>query len=171
MVDILDLIEQLIAEHKILSEKTLSLENAVNDARLISDLTQARDTFVPGRFDQTEKLKVMEGMLNSIDIWLEKHFNREETVLLQAVEQYGDMQLTESLNKLLFEHSDLRYRIAHSKKRVAELLSGSLHQHVWNASANDARSYLSHTRTLLETHAGMENRLFSEIRRKIKAAK
>lgn len=168
MVDIPELIDQLIAEHKVLSEKTGNIENAMNDARLISILTKARDTFVPGRFDQVEKLKILEEQLNSIEVWLNKHFNREETVLLKAVENYGDMQLTDSLNKLLFEHNDLRYRVAHSKMRVAELLGNTLHRHVWDASAHDARSYLSHTRSLLETHAGMENKLFTEIRHKIR---
>lgn len=168
MTDTLQLIEQLIEEHKVLAEKTQSLEAAVNDARLLTEITKAKNTFVPGRHDQADKLKIMEEMLQSIDIWLDKHFIREETILLKAVEEHGDVKMVESLNKLLFEHSDLRFRIAHSKKRVAELLSGDLQRFIWDASANDARTYLSHTHTLLATHAAVENGLFTMIRKKIK---
>ena len=168
MVDIIGLIDQLIAEHKILGEKGEALEQAVNDARLISDLSKARETFVPGRFDQAEKLKVLEAQIVSIETWLQKHFDREENILLKAVENFGDMALTDSLNELLFEHSELRYRISHSRMRIAELLGDTLHRQIWDAAAHDARSYLSHTRALLQTHAGMENKLFFEIRRKIK---
>jgi hemerythrin-like domain-containing protein len=168
MVETIELIDQLIAEHKYIGEKTQAIESAVNDAGLISGISEARDTFVPGRFDQNEKLKVLEEMLKSIEDWLEKHFDREENVLLRAVENLGDLELVQLLNKLLFEHSDLRYRLAHSRLRVAELLSGTLHRQIWNANANDTRTYLSHTRTLLVTHARMENELFRKIKRKIK---
>ena len=100
MTDTLQLIEQLIEEHKVLAEKTQSLEAAVNDARLLTEITKAKNTFVPGRHDQADKLKIMEEM-RSLDIWLDKHFIREETILLKAVEEHGDVKMVESLNKLL----------------------------------------------------------------------
>ena len=169
MEDTLQLIDQLIEEHKAIKEKTKSIEDTANDANLLSALSEARETFVPGRLDHESNLQKLEEMLLEIDVWLEKHFNREETVLLKAVESHGDLVLVESLNALLFEHSDLRFRMDHSKKRVAELLRGDLQRHLWNAAANDVRAYLSHTRTLLETHAGMENKLFNTLRRKLKS--
>jgi hemerythrin-like domain-containing protein len=168
MADTLQLIDQLIEEHKMIAEKTRSIENAVNDSRLIADITQARDTFVPGKFDQVQKLKELEEMLKAIEIWLEKHFSREETILLHAVEEFGDTELVTALNKLLFEHSDLRHRLVHSKKRVAELLGGSLSRTIWDTTAIDTGTYLGHTRTLLGTHAGAEDQLFSKLRKKIK---
>jgi iron-sulfur cluster repair protein YtfE (RIC family) len=146
VADTLELIDQLIAEHKVISNKTQSLEDAANDAKLMSELTVARETFVPGRLDQAKRLQKLEEMLLAIDTSLENHFNREETVLLKAVEDRGDLKLIESLNALLFEHSDLRSRLDHAKMRVAELINGSLQSHIWNATANDIRAHLSHTR-------------------------
>lgn len=160
----LELIDQLIAEHKIMDERTASIEKAANDATLLADLKEAKDTFVPGRFDQGSSLLKLEESLLAIDSWLDKHFNREETVLLEAVERHGDQKLVKSLNSLLVEHTDLRDRMAHSKEHVAELLSGGLARHRWDASANDMRAHLSHTRKLLAAHAAMENELFGEIR-------
>jgi len=166
----LQLLDQLIAEHKVISEKTRSLEKAANDSSLLSNLKQARDTFVPGDLSQGESLKKLEEMLNTIDTWLEKHFKREETALLPAVKKYGDENLVTSLNSLLFEHSDLRDRMLHSRKRVDELLGGSLDQLRRDASARDLRVHLNHSRKLLETHAAKENRFFTELRRHLKKA-
>ncbi len=170
MADILRLIDQLITEHKILSDKAQSIENMVNDSRLISDITKAQDIIVPGEIDQAEKLKDLEGRLNSISILVENHFVREETVLLQAVESYGDIDLVKSLNKLLSEHADLRSRISLSQKRVTGLSNGNLHRAAWDSAALEMLTYMSRTRALLETHAGRENKLFNGIRRKIKVA-
>ena len=170
MDETLQLIDQLIAEHKVISEKTRSLEKAANDASLLSNLKQAGDTFVRGNISRSEDLKKLEAMLKTIDDWLEKHFNREETVLLPAVKKYGDEKLVTSLNSLLFEHSDLRDRMLHSRKRVDELLGGSLDQLRRYTSARDLRVHLNHSRKLLETHAAKENRFFTELRRQLKKA-
>lgn len=170
MDETLGLIDQLIAEHKVITEKTRSLEKAANDASLLSNLKQAGDTFVPGDLSQNENLKKLEGMLKTIDTWLEEHFNREEAALLPAVKKYGDEKLVTSLNSLLFEHSDLRDRMLHSRKRVDELLGGSLDQVRRDASARDLRVHLNHSRNLLETHAARENHFFAELRRHLKKA-
>jgi hypothetical protein len=168
MQEILDLIEQLIAEHRVIDEEARSLEKAANDASLLSDLKEASDNFVPGRFDQNESLRVLEEQLEAIEARLDKHFNREETALLTAVDKHGDRKFVSALNSLLLEHSDLRNRMSHSREHVAELIGGGLARHRWDASANDMRAHISHTRKLLGTHATMENELFSELRRHLK---
>ena len=170
MDDTLQLIDQLIAEHKIINERAESLEKAANDASLLSDLKEARDTFVPGELFQSENLQKLEQMLEAIYTWLEKHFDREETVLLPAVEKHGEEKFVTALNSLLFEHTDLRDRLSHSRKRVTELLSGRLAQNLWDATANDIRTHLSYTRKLLATHAAKENHFFTELRRHLKKA-
>lgn len=170
MDETVQLIDQLIREHKVIHERTESIEKIANDASLLQDLKEAKDTFVPGRFDQSQNLEELRKMLEEIATWLDKHFNREETVLLAAVEKQGERKVLTALNSLLFEHSDLRDRMSHSKKHVAELISGGLDRHRWDASANDMRAHLSHTRKLLETHANMENDLFKEVRRHVKEA-
>lgn len=170
MNETVQLIDQLIKEHRVIHERTGSLEKVANDASLLQDLKEAKDTFVPGRFDQSQSLQELRKMLEEIATWLDNHFNREETVLLAAVEKHGERKLATALNSLLFEHSDLRDRMSHSKKHVAELISGGLGRHRWEASANDMRAHLTHTRKLLEAHAGMENDLFKELRRHFKEA-
>ena len=104
-------------------------------------------------------------MLETIDKGLQAHFNREETGLLAAFEKHGGRKLVTALNSLLLEHKDLRSRLAHAKDHIAELMSGGLARQRWEASANDMRAHLSHTRKLLEAHAAIENELLVELRR------
>ena len=165
MSDTLDMINELIAEHKVIRTQSGSLEQAANDATLLDDLKEARDTFVPGRFDQNRSLQKLHGMLEEIAALLDRHFNREETALLQAVEKNGEAEVVTALNSLLLEHADLRNRMVHTKNHVNELMSGELSRHRWDATANDMRAHLSHTKKLLEAHAAAENELFHELRR------
>jgi len=171
MDETLVLINELINEHKIIRKKTQSLEQVANDAILLEKLEEAKETFVPGRFDQKQSLQKLQELLNSIAIWLDEHFNREETALLIAVEKHGERKLVTALNSLLLEHADLRNRLVHAREHVAELLSGGLASHQWAASASDMRVHLRHTRKLLEAHAATENELFVELRRHLKKKK
>jgi hemerythrin-like domain-containing protein len=168
MAELLTLVELLIAEHKTLKEKFGTLENAMNDARVISDISHTLDSFSPDSPDVLVDLYNVNAKLENIISWLEKHFNHEENVLRPAVELYGDNEILSSLNRLVFEHADLRYRMEHSKKRVAELLSGNLEKNLWQATAEDVRVYLDHTGTLLFSHAEAENKLLNSVRKAIK---
>ena len=168
MEETVALIDNLINEHKAIVKDAQSLEQVANDARLLEDLAEARETFVPGRFDQKQSLQKLQELLETIAQDLQAHFNREEVGLLAAFEQHGDRKLVTTLNSLLLEHEDLRNRLAHAKEHVAELVSGGLARHQWEASANDMRAHLSHTRKLLEAHAAIENELFVELRRHLK---
>ncbi len=170
MNDTLRLIDQLIAEHKAVGEKTQSLEKAANDVRLLSDLKQARDTFLEGDIAGRDDLKKLEALFNEMDTWLDKHFKREETILQPAVRHYGNEKFVASLNSLLFEHTDLRDRLLHSRKRVDELLGGSLDQARRDAAVRDLRVYINHSRRLLETHAAQENHFLTEFRKHLKKA-
>ena len=165
MTDTVSLINQLISEHKVINERTGSIEKLANDASLLSDLKDAKESFVPGRLDQQHGLGKLESLIGDIAPWLDRHFEREETILLKAVEELGDREMVTALNSLLLEHTDLRGRIAQSKEHIAELKSGALARHRWDASANDLRAHLTHTRQLLEAHAAMENDLFRDLRR------
>jgi iron-sulfur cluster repair protein YtfE (RIC family) len=171
MNETLALIDELIAEHRALNEKAQSLEQAANDAMIISDLKEARESFVPGRFDQKENLTKLQEMLEAIEKWLDAHFNREEKALLTTVEKHGERKFVSALNSLLLEHTDLRDRLSHAREHVAELMSGRLARHQWDASAHDMRAHLSHTRKLLEVHAASEKELFLELRRHLRENK
>lgn len=171
MNEIVTMIDNLIAEHKVIVKDARSLEQAANDASTLVELEEAKDTFVPGRFDQKQSLQKLQESLEAIDRGLQEHFNREETALLAAFEKHGDWKLVTTLNSLLLEHEDLRNRLAHAKEHIAELVSGGLARHLWEASANDMRAHLSHTRKLLEAHAAVENELFVDMRRHLKREK
>jgi len=168
MQEIVTLIDKLIDEHKVIAKDFQSLDQVANDAGALVELEEAKEAFMPGRFDQTQGLQKLQELLEAIDEGLRGHFDREETGLLAAFEEHGDRKLVTTLNSLLLEHEDLRNRLAHSKDHVAELVSGGLARHRWQASANDMRAHLSHTRKLLEAHAAIENELFVELRRHLK---
>ena len=158
------LIEEIIAEHKIIMQRAQNLEQLVSDAKAIAGLEEAKEAFMPGRFEQESGLQKLQEALGIIDQGLQAHFSREETALLAVFKRHGNKELIEALRSLLLEHEDLRNRLAHSKKHVAELISGGLSRHRWEASAHDMRAHISHTRKLLGAHAGIEQELFHELR-------
>lgn len=166
----LQLIDQLIAEHKTVGEKTKSL-GKTNDATLISNLKEVKGEFLDGDGATTADLKRLDRMLEEIDTWLGKHFSREETVLLPAVGKYGDDRLVTALNSLLFEHSDLKDRMVHSRERLDELKDWGQPQDVWYSRAGDLRAYISHSIKLIETHAARENQILNELRQHLKKHK
>jgi len=170
MDDALRLIDQLIAEHKAINEKTRSLEEVANDAGLLSNLKQAGETFVRGEISGRDDLKRLEVMFSEIDTWLNAHFNREETVLQPAVNFHGDDKLIESLKSILFEHTELRDRMLHTRRRVDELLGDSLVLSRRDAAVRDLRVHIAHSRKLVETHAARENHFFTEFRRYLSKA-
>ncbi len=165
MDETLRLIEQLIAEHKTVGEKTQSLEKAANDVRLLSGLKDVGNEFVRGDLPQDADLKNLAQIINIIAAWLEKHFDREEATLRPAVKKYGNNKFVSSLDTLLFEHSDLRDRLLHARMHIDELLGGSLDPVRRDAAVRDLRVHLEHSRKLLETHAAQENHFLTEFRR------
>jgi hypothetical protein len=171
MEEVVALMDRLIEEHKAISRGISSLEQLANDASALEALEKARDTFVPGRFDQKENLQQLQKSIDGLSQGLDAHFNREETTLLAAFEQRGSRELVTALNSLLLEHKDLRNRLAHARKHIAELVSGGMGRHQWEASAHDMRTHLSHTRKLLEAHAAVENELFVSMRQYLQSEK
>ena len=118
-------------------------------------------------FQEKQGLQKLKESLEAIDKGLQAHFNREETALLATVEEKGDREMVSNLRSLLLEHEDLRNRLAHAKKHVAELTDGGLSRHLWEASAHDMRAHITHTRKLLEAHAEIEQELLRELRERL----
>jgi len=171
MEDPVALIDQLIKEHKVMNERVETIDKVANDASLLGDLEAARDTFVPGRFDQRQSLEKLEEMVVNIAEWVNAHFNREETSLRTIVERREEAKVVAALDSLLAQHNDLRARLGHAGKHVAELMGSAMARHQWEASANDMRAHIHHTRTMLEDHASTENKLFAQLRRHLGKAK
>ena len=167
----LDIIEKIIEEHKVIGQQALDLEQSANDASALVGLEKSKGDFMPGRFDQKEGLQRLAESLELIDKGLAQHFNREERGLLAAFEKHGDGEMASALHLLLLEHDEFRNRLAHSKKQVAELTGGGLSRHEWEATAHDLRAYVSHTRKLLEAHAGNEQELLGKLRARLLVGK
>lgn len=161
------LINHILDEHKLIMKDVKSLEQVANDAKALLGLESAREQFVPGRFNQGQDLKNLQEWLEKIDKGMEAHFNREETALLAAIEEFGDKEMVSGLRSLLLEHKSLKDRFTYCRRQVVELSDGKLSGHLWDASANDLRTYVNHTRKLLEIHAEAEGKILHSLRNQI----
>jgi iron-sulfur cluster repair protein YtfE (RIC family) len=168
MEDDLAVIEKVIAEHKTIRQRFHKLEQVANDTEAMAGFEEAKEAFMPGRLDQKQGLSELKDTLGAIEEGLQKHFHFEEISLPTVVDRHGDEELKSSLQSILLEHADLRNRLNHSKNHAAELASGNMARHRWEAAAHDMRAYISHTRKLLETHAGIEQTLLQELRKRLK---
>jgi len=171
MEESLTLIERIIAEHKTIRQRMQTLEQVANDVEAIAGLEETKETFMPGRFAQHQNLGKLREDLETIRQGIQEHFEREETALLAVFEEYGDKELSSKLHSLLLEHDDLKSRFAQSGKQVDELAEGGSSRHLWEASANDMRAHLSHTRKLLEAHAEIEQELLYGLRERLSQKK
>lgn len=165
--DTLTLIDKIIEEHQEAFVRFKDIDGLCSDAAAVSGIDEAKEAFIPGRLDREQGLQKLLELLETIDQGLLAHFDREETALLLAFEIYGDSKLVSALNALIAQHAEFRNRLAHSKKHVAELMSGSLARHKWEASAQDMRAYVSHTKRLIEGHAAGELPLLRELRKRL----
>ena len=164
MEEALTLIEKTIEEHKAILQRFQAMERVTNDAEAINSLEKAKDAFMPGRFDQKGIPAELGELVNSVDEGLQAHFDREETALLNAFENYGDRELASAFHSLLLEHEGLRERLTQSKDHLAKLTSGELSRHQWEATGYDMRAHISQTRKLLEAHAAGEKELLLQLR-------
>ena len=168
MEQALAVIEQIIEDHKVISQRFQAAEQIDNDAEALAGFDKAKEAFMPGRLAQQPGLQELQSLLDTIEQGLHRHFHLEETSLPGVVGKYGDEEIKSDLRSLLLEHKDLRNRLAHSKKHVAELVEGKLSRHLWEASAHDMRAYFSHTRKLLEAHAEIERELLQKLLNRLK---
>lgn len=168
MDEAIALIDKIISEHKVILKEAQTSEQLANDATALAELAGAKEVFMPGRFDQGQSLQKCQESLEKIGKMLQGHFGREETGLLATFEKHGDRKLVTALTTLLTEHKSLTKRLGDSKDQVAQLMSGGMARHRWEASAHDMRAHLSHTWKLLEAHASLENDLLVRLRRHLK---
>lgn len=170
MEETIALIDRIIEEHKQIMKNFKVLEQVANDAQALSGLEIAKEQFMPGRHDQKQGLQKLRETLETVHEGLQSHFNREETTLLTAIEKHGNKAIISALHTLLLEHGNLRDRFTNSKQHVAELISGGLSRHIWEASAHDMRAHLSHSQRLLAAHAKNEEELLHKLKRVLMGA-
>lgn len=159
--EVIALIDRIIEEHRVFLQ---TLDQVANDAQAMLGLEKAQQAFMPGRLEEKQSLQKMQGLLATVDQGMRAHFNREETRLLPAFEKYGDKKLVSALESLLTQHADLRQRFSREKELMAELTSGKLSRHIWEASAQDMRAHISHTHKVFEAHARSEQKLLHTLR-------
>ncbi len=169
--DALALIQKIIEEHRIYLAGLQNIEQTANDSMVMKGLEMGKEVFVPGRLDQGQGLHKLSDLMKSVGVGLRAHFNREETALPGVVAQYGNNKMASTLRSILQEHEYLRNRIADAEKLVAELAAGKLTRAVWDATANDMRAHVTHTRKLIETHASSEQVLLHELEKLLKSVK
>ena len=168
MNEVLNLIDQLIEEHKLISQKAKTVEERANDLYAISELQKTREGFMPKRTgDQKQDLKNLQESLETIENSIRAHFDREEKGLLTAVERYGGTTIASALHTLLLEHQELKDRISRAKEEAAELGSGELSIEVGEGKAWGIRVYIDHTLTLLKEHARSEQELFQSLKTRL----
>ena len=171
MEEALALIEKIIAEHKIIMQRVRTMEQVANDLEAAFELDKAGEGFIPGKpDDQKRGLQNLQESLETTDKGIQAHFNREETGLLAAFEKHGGKMLASALCALLPEHKELRDRFARSKKDTAELTVSGPSREVWEGKAWGVRTYISHTRRLLEAHHQSEQQLLGRLRRELRRA-
>jgi len=171
MEEAIALIDKIIEEHETIFQRLQTLEEVANDAGTIIGLGEAKEAFVPGRFEEKQGLATFQKLLETIDQGIRAHFGREEEMLSIALEKRADKKLASALNSLLLEHENLRDRLVHTKQDVAELTGGSLSRSVWEAKGYDMRAYVSRTRKSFEAHAGMEQELLRKLRSELMKAR
>lgn len=167
----LAIIEQIIEEHKVFLKNFEAIEQVANDKEALRDLEHFQGTFVPGRLDQKTVLDKLKEMIEMVSQGLGTHFEREEKALLAAFKESGDEELVAAFNVLLLEHKDLMYRLAHAAEHIARLAGGGLSRHQWEATAHDMRAHINQTRKLLAIHAGGEQELMLDLRRRLAGEK
>lgn len=164
MEDLVELIDGIIEEHEIKRERLEEIQGIANDLVIADGLEKARDIFVPGRPDQQKSLEKLWKHIMLIEEWLDRHFNHEESTLIESFKQHAKHSTFESLSSLFSEHKDLRSRISHTKRDIDELINRGLARHYWEASAYDMKVYLSHTIRLFFAHADREALLLMALR-------
>ena len=165
MKETLDLIDQIIGEHKQITREGRTIKQVSSDYEVGLKLGEAKEGFIPGRVDSQKRyLQNLQGSLGTISKELLAHFEREEKWLLAAFEKHGGQMLSESLRILLMEHREIKIRIAKSLEDLAGLAAEGLSREVWEGKAWGIRTYISHTLKLIEAHAQSEQELLSQLR-------
>jgi len=165
--DVIALIDKIIEEHKTIFEDLQTLEQTANDAQAIVGLAKAKETYMPGRFDEKKGLEELGKLLEKMGGGIQAHFGREEGALLAAIEVHGNRNLTSTLHSLISEHKNLTERLDNTKQAITKLSKGGLTREMSEATGYDIRAYLNKTRKLFETHAKSEQGLLRNLRNEL----
>ena len=123
---------------------------------------------MPGRISPRESLQKVDEIQIKLNVGLEDHFNREETALLKAFQEYGQPELFEALKSLLNDHKMIRSDLNELKRQVGELMTGKLSRNLWESSGYELRARINRLHKTIATHASDEQLLLHEVQLDIK---
>lgn len=162
MEDILDVIDSIIAEHRVILRRFSALESVSNDVTAIGAYKQVRDmTFSP---EGVQHLPQLQKTLEDANRKLRAHFDREDTALLSAFEQHGDRKLLAAFQTLLAEHEEIRAQLVRAEESASRLRGGSTSQADWEKKTKGMRTAIIETRERLAAHASAEKDLLMRLR-------
>jgi hypothetical protein len=171
MTNILAIIDKIIEEHKIILADFQSLEKVVNDAGALLAMEMSREAFMPGRLSPREGLQKLDQMRDKVTTGLEAHFIREETALLEALQEYGHADLIAALKNLLNAHLEIRSELDILKDQVGELLPEKLSRSLWESKGYDIRARINQLHKTMAAHAADEQLLLHKVQQVIQNQK
>ncbi|MFW6150945.1 MAG: hemerythrin domain-containing protein [Chloroflexota bacterium] len=173
MENTLALIEQIIEEHRQIFQSLDMLERETNDLSAIAQLQEGstKSYFVPSSLsDQGKGLEQWQRTIKTVETGIDRHFRREETALMAAVEQQADNELESGFRALLDEHGDLRRRVAKLRQDAADMASGGPRIDVWEKDGWGMRVNLEQLKKRIEAHAAGEMELLTKFRDALRKA-
>ena len=159
----IELIDELITEHRQIGENMKACKWAMDDLCGTQRLEDAKESLVPSRFeDSRKKVEQIDEDLGRTVNDLEHHFNREENVLLESFERHGSVELASLLHELLSEPSAIRRQLEATRVEASELITDRSSRSVWQPKAWDLRARIASVGRELESHASREEDLFQQ---------
>lgn len=160
----LDLINQILAEHTMVRQNTEDLEKTAHDVDLASQLEAAKGKVAHGEAPHQSVLSDLNTVMDRFEGRLKVHFDREEALLKDALNRPEGQPYASSIEVLRVEHAELMSRIAQLREKIAEVNAPNLSPDARRHRASALRVFLAQTRSLLEDHADRETLLFEKIR-------
>ena len=167
MSETLDIVEQILDEHKQFNNDFQSLDRVTSDVQAASKLAsnKTKDFFVPKSLDDHGSgVQQWKAMLDGIDRGLRAHFEREETALSGAFKRDGTPELAAALDELLKEHAALNQHVAKLLKDAADIASGGAMIEVWEGSGWGMKTNIDRLRAEIEEHAERERVLLGKMK-------
>lgn len=160
----LDLINQILAEHTVVRQNMDNLEKTAHDVDLASQLEAAKGKMAPGETPHQSVISDLNAFMARFEGRLKVHFDREEALLQDALSRPEGQAYASAIDVLRVEHGELMSRIAQLKEKIAEVNAPNLTPEARRNRASALRVFLAQTRSLLEDHADRETLLFEKIR-------
>jgi hypothetical protein len=167
MSDVVGIIDRIFAEHKLLISDTTKLVNITNDAGALLAINRSKEVFMPGRTDQVQGLAKFEELWKKIQGGLNAHFSLEESLLLNAIVEWGNLSFLDPFKILLSEHTIFRTQMNHIQSLSKELIDGQLSRATWEIKAHDMRVQTISLQKELEIHANKEKVLLSNLKEEL----